>query len=57
MSKPWTIEVQNSDGSWTKLASGKAWVYVSEKNAQKDIDRSKKWMNGRPARPVLIAQK
>lgn len=52
-SRRWTIEVQNTDGTWTKLASGKAWTYNSAENAQKDIDRSKKWMNGRPARPVL----
>lgn len=55
-SKPWTIEYQNEDGTWTKLARARAWRYKTEANALKDL--GSKWMRrflqGATARPVLI---
>jgi hypothetical protein len=56
--KPWTIEVQEPDGTWTKLATmnDRAWRYASEANAARDIASklTRRFLAGAIARPTLI---
>lgn len=52
----WTIEVLQPDGTWLQLASGSAWRYVSEANAEKDMlsKHGRKYLKGVKARVARL---
>lgn len=55
---PWTIEVLEPDGTWSKLVSGRAWRYKSAERAEADIQSKhmRRFLKGAKARAVLIGE-
>jgi SPP1 gp7 family putative phage head morphogenesis protein len=55
---PWTIEVLEADGTWTKLVSGRAWRYKSAERAEADIQSKhmRRFLKGARARAVLVGE-